>query len=92
MKKLPLDVSDFNTMIKGDYVYVDKTQYIYNLVTEGRFYFLSRPRRFGKSLLISTLKELFSGNKELFKDQIFGFYKVTMSGKYTLLFTWIFPL
>ncbi|MBA3954273.1 AAA family ATPase [Candidatus Dependentiae bacterium] len=67
MKNLPRDVSDFNTMITGNYAYVDKTQLIYNLyATGGRYYFLSRPRRFGKSLLISTLKELFSGNKQLF--------------------------
>ncbi len=67
MKKLPIDVSTFSTMINGNYTYVDKTQYIYNLIESGRFYFLSRPRRFGKSLLISTLKELFLGNKDLFK-------------------------
>ena len=72
MKKLPVDVSTFKTMIEGDYVYVDKTQYIYNLIESGRFYFISRPRRFGKSLLISTLKELFSGNKILFKDLWIG--------------------
>jgi Predicted AAA-ATPase len=54
-------------MISGNYAYVDKTELIYNLyATRGRYYFLSRPRRFGKSLLISTLKELFSGNKQLF--------------------------
>ncbi|MCP5052318.1 MAG: ATP-binding protein [bacterium] len=55
-------------MIEGDYLYVDKTKDIYNLITDGgQYYFLSRPRRFGKSLLISTLKELFSGNESLFK-------------------------
>jgi hypothetical protein len=70
MKYLPTDVSTFSTMITGNYVYVDKTEHIYNLVKPGasRYYFLSRPRRFGKTLLISTLAELFSGNKELFKD------------------------
>ncbi|CDK30909.1 ATP-binding protein [Candidatus Babela massiliensis] len=68
LKKLPIDVSSFEIMIKDNYLYIDKTQYIYNIFIEGsRFYFLSRPRRFGKSLLVSTLKELFSGNKELFK-------------------------
>ncbi len=70
MKYLPTDVSTFSLMIEGNYLYIDKTEYIYNLFKEGesRYYFLSRPRRFGKTLLISTLKELFSGNKELFKD------------------------
>jgi hypothetical protein len=65
-KKLPLSVSNFETMITEDYIYVDKTKYIYDLITKGRLYFLSRPRRFGKSLLISTLKHIFTGNKELF--------------------------
>jgi len=68
MKNLPIGVQTFSKMIKGDYLYIDKTKDIYNLFAEGgQYYFLSRPRRFGKSLLISTLKELFSGNKELFK-------------------------
>jgi len=69
LKKLPIDVSSFEVMIKNNYLYVDKTKYIYNIfITGNRYYFLSRPRRFGKSLLVSTLKELFLANKELFKD------------------------
>lgn len=68
MKKLPIDVSTFKTIIDYDYLYIDKTEHIYTIVTKSRYYFLSRPRRFGKSLLISTLKEVFLGNKELFKD------------------------
>jgi len=67
MKKLPLGIQSFEKMILQNYLYVDKTEYIYNLITSGTYYFLSRPRRFGKSLLVSTLKELFLGNKELFK-------------------------
>ena len=68
MKKLPLSIQTFSKLIKGNYLYVDKTQHIYNLFAEGgQYYFLSRPRRFGKSLLISTMAEIFSGNKELFK-------------------------
>jgi hypothetical protein len=68
MKKLPLGVQTFGEFIDEDYLYVDKTQDIFNLFAEGgKYYFLSRPRRFGKTLLISTLKEIFSGNKELFK-------------------------
>src|SRR5436189_5302783 len=68
MKYLSTDVSSFSIMMTGNYIYVDKTEYIYNLFSGGtRLYFFSRPRRFGKSLLISTLKELFSGNRELFK-------------------------
>jgi hypothetical protein len=68
MKYLPTDVSSFKLLISGNYLYVDKTEYIYNLFQKGsRYYFLSRPRRFGKTLLASTLKELFLGNRELFK-------------------------
>lgn len=69
-KYLPTDISTFSTMQTAGYVYVDKTEYIYNLVKEGssRYYFLSRPRRFGKTLLISTLSDLFLGKKELFED------------------------
>jgi hypothetical protein len=65
-QKLPIDISNFKAMITEDYIYVDKTKYIYDLITKGRLYFLARPRRFGKSLLISTLKYIFAGDKELF--------------------------
>lgn len=51
-----------------DYIYVDKTEYIHNLIKSGEYYFLSRPRRFGKSLLVSTLEQLFLGNRKLFKS------------------------
>lgn len=69
IKLLPTDVSDFPTMIEGNYVYVDKTKILYQYFSEGkRLFFLSRPRRFGKSLLLSTLNELFLNNKKLFKD------------------------
>ena len=64
---IPIGVQDFESLIHDDYLYVDKTELIYRLITTGRYYFLSRPRRFGKSLLISTLKAFFLGKKELFK-------------------------
>ncbi len=69
MKKqgLGLDTSSFKKLRGKDLIYVDKTKWIYKLITGGEAYFLSRPRRFGKSLTISTLKELFTGNKDLFK-------------------------
>ncbi len=67
-KKLPIGIQSFSRMIEADYIYVDKTEYIYSLIETGECYFLSRPRRFGKSLLISTFKELFSGNKKLFES------------------------
>ncbi|MDR3062777.1 MAG: AAA family ATPase, partial [Methanobrevibacter sp.] len=68
MKKLPTNIGTFSTLIENDYLYVDKTEYIFKMIEPGQKFFLSRPRRFGKSLLVSTLKELFSANKKLFKD------------------------
>ena len=65
--KYPIGIQDFDKIIKDGYAYIDKTALIYRLVTEGSIYFLSRPRRFGKSLLVSTLENYFLGKKELFK-------------------------
>ncbi len=67
MKKLPIGIQTFRKMIDGNYLYVDKTEYIHKLIVQGSVYFFSRPRRFGKSLLISTLNEIFEGKKKLFK-------------------------
>ena len=69
MKKLPIGIQTFSKIREGGYCYVDKTNLIYQLAhSSGEYYFLSRPRRFGKSLLVSTLKAAFSGQKELFRD------------------------
>ena len=65
--KYPIGIQSFDQIIEGGFVYVDKTDMVYKLVTEGKIYFLGRPRRFGKSLLVSTLKHYFLGHKELFK-------------------------
>ncbi len=67
LKNLPIGISDFGKIREKDYLYIDKTKHLYNLITTGEYYFLSRPRRFGKSLLISTLYNIFRGKKELFK-------------------------
>jgi len=67
MLRLPLDFSVFKEMRETGYLYVDKTRHAYNMITQGRYYFLSRPRRFGKSLLVSMLKDLLSARRELFK-------------------------
>ncbi len=67
LKKLPIGIQDFKKLREENCVYVDKTEVIHKLITEGKYYFLSRPRRFGKSLTISTLNEIFEGNQELFK-------------------------
>ena len=64
--KYPIGIQSFDQIIERGYVYVDKTNLIYRLVNEGKIYFLSRPRRFGKSLLVSTLKSYFLGRKDLF--------------------------
>jgi hypothetical protein len=67
MKLLPVGIPTFPEIIKDNYIYVDKTKEIYNLINTGKIYFLSRPRRFGKSLLLSTLESLFKKEKDLFK-------------------------
>ena len=69
MKKLPIGIQTFEVIRdkKENYVYVDKTKYAYDLITSGVYYFLSRPRRFGKSLFLSTLKAIFVGKKEYFE-------------------------
>lgn len=65
--KYPVGIQSFSDIIQNDYVYVDKTNMVYSLANKGKTYFLSRPRRFGKSLLISTLESYFLGRKELFE-------------------------
>ena len=65
--KYPIGIQDFEKIIEGGYVYLDKTSLIYDMVHNGNIYFLCRPRRFGKSLLVSTLKCYFEGKKDLFK-------------------------
>jgi len=66
-KKLPIGIQNLREIREGGYYYVDKTPFICQLVDEGKYYFLSRPRRFGKSLMVDTLKEMFEGNQALFK-------------------------
>lgn len=65
--KYPIGIQTFEQIIMDGYIYVDKTDLIYSLVTRGKIYFLSRPRRFGKSLLLSTLENYFQGRKDLFE-------------------------
>ena len=67
MQKLPIGRQNFSIIRENDYLYIDKTKYIYEMIESGDINFLSRPRRFGKSLLVSTLVELFKANKKLFK-------------------------
>ena len=67
MRQYPIGIQDFASIINGGFVYVDKTEPVYQLACVKGVYFLSRPRRFGKSLLVSTLKYYFQGRKDLFK-------------------------
>jgi hypothetical protein len=67
MKKLPTSIQTFSKLRDEDCVYVDKTQLIYNLLNGSRLYFLSRPRRFGKSLTVSTIKTIYEGKNNILK-------------------------
>ena len=67
MKRYPIGIQDFEKLREGGYLYVDKTQQMYELLSAGNYFFLSRPRRFGKSLLLSTLKYFFQGRRDLFE-------------------------
>lgn len=68
----PIGIQSFEKIREGGYVYVDKTAWIYRLITGGNYYFLSRPRRFGKSLLISTLEAYFRERRSCLKDFLSG--------------------
>ena len=68
MREIAIDLSSFEEVIEGNYIYVDKTKFVYNIATKSKYYFLSRPRRFGKSLFVNTLKTFYEGKKEFFKD------------------------
>ena len=67
MRKLPIGIQTFEEIRKEGYLYVDKTAFVYQLVSSGKPYFLSRPRRFGKSLFLTTLESYFQGRKDLFE-------------------------
>lgn len=65
--KLPIGIQTFSEIRKRGLLYVDKTEHIHSIITSAKYFFLSRPRRFGKSLLLSTMKELYEGQRELFQ-------------------------
>jgi hypothetical protein len=67
MQKLPIGIQSFEKLREGEFLYVDKTKEIHQLITSGHVFFLSRPRRFGKSLLVSAMEAVFKGEKELFE-------------------------
>ena len=84
MLKLPVGIETFSEIQEEEYIYIDKTHYIHKIATEGKTYFLSRPRRFGKSLLLSTIEELFKGNKKLFKE-LYIYDKWNWNEKYPVI-------
>ena len=65
--RYPIGIQTFSNIIEGQYIYIDKTKYVYKLAKDYKYIFLSRPRRFGKSLLTSTFESYFEGKKDLFK-------------------------
>ncbi len=83
-KKLPIGISTFEEIREDNFIYIDKTKHLLNLVENGKYYFLSRPRRFGKSLLIDTIKELFEGNRTLFEG-LYIYDKWDWSQKYPVI-------
>ena len=68
MQRLPIGIQTFKEIINNDYLYVDKTAQIYRLITSGKYFFLSRPRRFGKSLTLSTINSIYRGERDMFQD------------------------
>jgi 6-pyruvoyl-tetrahydropterin synthase len=90
MKKLPIGISTFKKVREENYLYIDKTKEAYELIVNHKYLFLSRPRRFGKSLFLDTLKEIFQGNKKLFEglyiydkwdwSQTYPVIKISFSG------------
>jgi Predicted AAA-ATPase len=67
-KKLPIGIVSLSEIVAGNFYYADKTALLSELIRQGKYYFLSRPRRFGKSMMLDTLKEIFEGNQALFAD------------------------
>ena len=84
LKKLPIGIQTFKKIINENYTYIDKTQIAYNLINDYQNVFLSRPRRFGKSLFLDTLHNIFEGNKELFKG-LYIYDKWDFEDKYPVI-------
>ena len=84
LKKLPIGIQTFSEIIKNNYIYIDKTKEAIELIENYKYVFLSRPRRFGKSLFLDTLQDIFEGNRELFKD-LYIYDKWDFSEKYPII-------
>lgn len=87
MRKLPIGIQTFDKLREGNFLYVDKTAMIYQIASTSTPYFLSRPRRFGKSLLLSTFEAYFQGRKDLFQG--LAIEQLERNGKNTRFCTWI---
>ena len=84
MKNLPIGISTLSLLLESNCIYVDKTEYAYDLIKQPGRFFLSRPRRFGKSLFVDTLKEIFEGNQKLFEG-LYIYDKWDWSKKYPVI-------
>ncbi len=84
MKDLPIGINSLRDIIEWGKIYVDKTEYLLNMIDSGKYYFLSRPRRFGKTLTVDTLKNIFEGRKELFKG-LYIYNKWNWEKKYPVI-------
>ena len=84
LQKLPIGIQTFSKIREDNYIYIDKTKEAYELITNYQYAFLSRPRRFGKSLFLDTLRNIFEGKKELFKD-LYIYDKWDWSKKYPVI-------
>jgi len=67
MQKISTSISDFEELRRNNYIYIDKTEFLTKIISQDKYYFLSRPRRFGKTLFIDTIKRFYEGKKDLFK-------------------------
>ena len=84
MQRLPIGIQTFSEIRKNNYLYIDKTKEAYELITKYKYIFLSRPRRFGKSLFLDTLKNIFEAKKELFEG-LYIYDKYDWSQKYPVI-------
>ena len=88
-KRYPLGIQTFSEIVKGNYFYADKTAIVYQLAHYAKFHFLSRPRRFGKSLFVSTLQAYFEGKKEKNCSRALPSNRWRRNGRHILSSTWI---
>ena len=85
LKNLPLGISTLSLLLESNGIYVDKTEYAYHLIKQPGRFFLSRPRRFGKSLFVDTLKEIFEGNQKLFEGLFIYLFMISGTGLKNIL-------